>query len=219
MTMPPAPLCEETLRFGAEQLAERDPDLRNILSRLGYPPLWAREPGFASLIHIILEQQVSIKAAATMFRRLSLHLSGVSPESVLEIGEEGLRQFGLTRQKSRYAVELARHVSGRQLRLDQLDMLDDVQGRKDLLAVPGLGPWTVDIYYMMALRRPDIWPRGDLALASAIRDIKQLEAIPGHSEQYEFALQWSPWRAVAARMLWLHYLDARGAVPFGAPPA
>ena len=207
------PISEQTLRFGAEQLAERDPDLENILTRLGYPPMWNRDPGFASLVHIILEQQVSIKAAATMFMRLSLQLGEVSPTSIMDIGEEGLRNFGLTRQKSRYCIGLARHVSSGQLQLDQLDAFDDEKGRSDLLAVPGLGPWTVDIYYMMALRRPDVWPRGDLALASVIRDIKQLEAIPTQREQHAIATQWAPWRAVAARMLWMHYLDTKTVLP------
>ncbi|WP_349342653.1 hypothetical protein [Marinobacter sp. MMG032] len=76
--------------------------------------------------------------------------------------------------------------------------------------IPGLGPWTVDVYYMMALRRANVWPQGDLALASALQDIKQLEARPTRDEQLVFAEQWKPWRAVAARMLWMHYLDARG---------
>ncbi|MBW4934171.1 DNA-3-methyladenine glycosylase family protein [Marinobacter sp. F4206] len=92
----------------------------------------------------------------------------------------------------------------------RLETLDDEQGRSHLLDVPGLGPWTVDIYYMMALRRPDVWPQGDLALASAIQDIKQLDARPTRGGQLGFAEQWAPWRAVAARLLWMHYLDARG---------
>ncbi|PXX89626.1 DNA-3-methyladenine glycosylase 2 family protein [Marinobacter vulgaris] len=203
-------ISENTLRSGTENLAERDPDLNGIFMRLGYPPLWTREPGFASLVRIILEQQVSIKAAATMFERLASQLGDVSAESILDAGEKGLRGLGLTRQKSRYCAELARQTASGELQLEQLGALDDEQGRKRLLSVPGLGPWTVDIYYMMALRRPDVWPRGDLALASAIQDIKQLGSRPTPEAQLMFARQWSPWRAVAARMLWMHYLDARG---------
>ncbi|HBC36211.1 MAG TPA: DNA-3-methyladenine glycosylase 2 family protein [Marinobacter adhaerens] len=201
---------DETLRMGVDVLAERDSDLYRIRDRLGYPPLWAREPGFASLVHIILEQQVSIKAAATMFERLASHLESVTPELVQKAGESELRQVGLTRQKARYCVELANRVASGALELLKLDTLDDAQGRSHLLDIPGLGPWTVDVYYMMALRRANVWPQGDLALASALQDIKQLEARPTRDEQLVFAEQWKPWRAVAARMLWMHYLDARG---------
>lgn len=203
-------ITDETLRMGVDALAERDSDLCRIRDRLGYPPLWAREPGFASLIHIILEQQVSIKAAATMFQRLASHLGSVTPELVQKAGEPELRQVGLTRQKARYCVELANRIASGALELSKLDTLDDAQGRSHLLDIPGLGPWTVDVYYMMALRRANVWPQGDLALASAIQDIKQLEARPTRDEQLVFAEQWQPWRAVAARMLWMHYLDARG---------
>ena len=203
-------ITDETLRMGVDVLAEKDPDLYEVRARLGYPPIWAREPGFASLVHIILEQQVSIKAAATMFQRLASHLGSVTPELVQKAGESELRQVGLTRQKARYCVELANRVASGALELSKLDTLDDAQGRSHLLDIPGLGPWTVDVYYMMALRRANVWPQGDLALASALQDIKQLEALPTRDEQLVFAEQWKPWRAVAARMLWMHYLDARG---------
>jgi len=196
--------------MGVDILAQRDPDLHKVRARLGYPPLWIREPGFASLVQIILEQQVSIKAAATMFQRLTFHLGSVNPESVQKAGESELRGIGLTRQKSRYCVELADRIASGNLELSQLETLDDRLGRSHLLNVPGLGPWSVDIYYMMALRRPDVWPQGDLALASAIQDIKNLDARPTRDEKLGFAEQWAPWRAVAARLLWMHYLDARG---------
>ncbi|MTI99641.1 MAG: DNA-3-methyladenine glycosylase 2 family protein [Marinobacter adhaerens] len=203
-------VTDETLRIGVDVLAERDSDLYRIRDRLGYPPLWSREPGFASLVHIILEQQVSIKAAATMFQRLASHLGSVTPELVQKAGESELRQVGLTRQKARYCVELANRIASGALELSKLDTLDDEQGRSHLLDIPGLGPWTVDVYYMMALRRANVWPQGDLALASAMQDIKKLDARPTKNEQLAFAEQWAPWRAVAARMLWMHYLDARG---------
>ena len=86
----------------------------------------------------------------------------------------------------------------------------DDEGRRMLLEVPGIGPWSVDIYYLMALRRPDVWPRGDLALAAAIRDVKGLRALPSHEEQEKMARAWAPWRSVAARLFWAHYLAKRG---------
>ena len=201
-------ITDETLKMGVDVLAEKDPDLYEVRARLGYPPIWTREPGFASLIHIILEQQVSLKAAATMFQRLASHLGSVTPELVQRAGEPELRRVGLTRQKSRYCVELANRITDGKLDLAQVEKLDDVQGRSHLLEVPGLGPWTVDIYYMMALRRPDVWPQGDLALASAIQDIKNLDARPTKEEQLAFAEQWAPWRALP---------DVRGCTRLGWP--
>ncbi len=207
-------LTTETLQFGAEQLAAVDADLARLYVRLGTPPLWAREPGFATLIRIILEQQVSLKAARTMYERLCTQLGEMSPQSVLVVGEAGLKALGLTRQKARYCYGLAERVSSGQLRLDQLETLNDPEGRQALLAVPGLGPWSVDIYYLMALRRPDIWPRGDLALAVALQEVKGLDAPATRDQQQIFAQTWSPWRAIAARLLWMHYLEARGDRPY-----
>lgn len=206
-------LTPETLEHGARQLATMDPHLAGLHERLGTPPMWAREPGFATLVHIILEQQVSLKAARTMNDRLCAYLGKMSPQAVVNAGENGLRTVGLTRQKARYCYGLADQVCSGQLNLSQLDTLDDNEGREALLAVPGLGPWSVDIYYLMALRRQDVWPQGDLALAIALQEVKGLDAPATQEEQIQFADNCSPWRSVAARMLWLHYLVARGQDP------
>jgi len=205
-----APLTEDGLRHGAEALATMDPDLAPLLARFGVPPMWPREPGFATLVQIILEQQVSLKAAKTMFERLEQALRGVTPASVLGAGEDGLKTQGLTRQKARYCYELAHRVAEGELPLDRLHQWSEPEGRKALLAVPGLGPWSVDVYYLMALRRPDVWPQGDLALAVALQEVKGLEAPPTRDQQKRLSDPWSPWRAVAARLLWVHYLAARG---------
>lgn len=203
-------LTPKSLSLGAEQLAATDPDLGRLFLRMGTPPLWEREPGFATLIQIILEQQVSLKAARTMFQRLCEHLGEMAPGSIMIAGEEGLSSLGLTRQKARYCHGLAERITDGRLQLEQLEALTDDEGRAALLAVPGLGPWSVDIYYLMALRRPDVWPQGDLALAAALQEVKGLDAPATRIEQAQFSEAWSPWRAVAARMLWAHYLEARG---------
>jgi len=213
------PLTSDSLKLGAEQLAMIDPDLGRLYQRLGLPPLWEREPGFSTLIKIILEQQVSLKAADTMYRRLHDYLGETSPSLVIKAGEVGLRSIGLTRQKARYCCGLAERIHSGELSLEQIDTLRDHQGRKALLAVTGLGPWSVDIYYLMALRRPDVWPQGDLALAIALQEVKGLSAPATREEQQTLSLLWSPWRSVAARMLWLHYLDARGDNPFLTNPS
>jgi DNA-3-methyladenine glycosylase II len=203
-------LTHASLSEGARVLRQRDRDLARILGRLGEPPLWGRRPGFPTLVRIILEQQVSLAAARTLYRRIACDLGGMSAQSVHACGESGLRELGMTRQKARYCHGLAARIVGGSLDLSQIAVLPDEAGRSALLGVPGLGPWSVDIYYLMALRRPDVWPQGDLALASALREIKRMAELPGREEQAALSARWSPWRSVAARLLWAHYLAARG---------
>jgi len=205
----PRALTHATLAAGARVLARRDPDLADLFRRHGMPPMWARRPGFATLIHIVLEQQVSIAAARTIFRRLSQHLGGMTPQTVAAHGVTRLRRFGLTRQKASYCHELALAVRDGRLDLGRVARAEDADGRETLLAMRGIGPWSVDVYYLMALRRPDVWPSGDLALAIAMRDVKRLPEKPGSAEQREISASWAPWRSVAARLLWHYYLRSR----------
>lgn len=207
---PPRALTRTALARGAEQLAAVDADLAALLDRLGLPPLWGRRPGFPTLIRIILEQQVSLASARTLYERLRRTVGEVTPRTIHARGEAGLRDFGLTRQKARYCYSLAERVLDGRLDLSAVARGPDGEGRRRLLAVPGLGPWSVDVYYLMALRRPDVWPRGDLALAVALRDIKDLRGTPSTREQEALAEPWRPWRSVAARLLWSHYLAERG---------
>jgi len=203
-------LTRALLGEGARQLAARDVDLARVHARLGDPPIWGRRPGFPALVKIILEQQVSLRSAAAMYCRIDDYIGGMSPHNVDRIGVTGLRQIGVTRQKAAYCHGLARRVLDGTLDLGAVSRASDDEGRRMLLDVPGLGPWSVDIYFLMALRRPDVWPRGDLALASALRDIKGLRALPSHEQQLKLSQAWAPWRSVAARILWAHYLSARG---------
>jgi DNA-3-methyladenine glycosylase II len=206
---PSGELTPPLLRQGAEWLIAHDRDLAGVFSRTGLPPLWGRRPGFSTLVRIILEQQVSLAAARTMYQRLGAHTGGVTARAIARLGEPGLRSLGLTRQKAAYCHGLAARVLDGRTDLRSVGTSPDDVGRGMLLAVPGLGPWSVDIYYLMALRRPDVWPRGDLALATALREVKRLPSLPSADAQDRIANAWAPWRAVAARMLWAHYLAAR----------
>jgi DNA-3-methyladenine glycosylase II len=210
MTRPPRALTLTMLHAAAGELADRDAVLARIRERLGTPPLWGRRPGFATLVKIILEQQVSLAAARTLYRRLETELGGMTPGLVAAASAKGLRESGLTRQKAGYCHGLALRMLDGSLDLAAAARAPDETGRGVLLAVPGLGPWSVDIYYLMALRRPDVWPTGDLALAVALRDLKGMKRLPTADEQQRLARRWAPWRSVAARMLWAHYLAARG---------
>jgi DNA-3-methyladenine glycosylase II len=208
---PPRRLTAAALGEGTRRLADRDPDLGAVVARLGVPPLWGRSPGFPTLVRIILEQQVSLAAAQTLYRRLVGRLGAMTPEAVLAAQVGGLREYGLTRQKAGYCHGLAARILDGSLDLAAVSRGPDLEGRRALLSGPCLGPWSVDIYYLMALRRPDVWPQGDLALASALCEVKRLSAPPTRDEQRAMAGDWTPWRSVAARILWAHYLAARTA--------
>lgn len=211
--LPSAPLVRQltraTLLTGTQALCARDPELAAIVRRLGAPPLWGRRPGYTTLVRIILEQQVSLAAARTMFTRLHRATGGVTPDSVLRLDVAGLRALGFTGQKASYCVDLADQVLGGGLDLTAIARAADDSGRQRLLQVRGLGPWSVDIYFLMALRRPDIWPHGDLALLDAVTRVKGWRARPDHRRLSRFAACWAPWRGVAARILWSHYLHQR----------
>lgn len=194
------------LALAAHELAAADPDLGGILARHGPPPLWAREPGFATLVAIILEQQVSLSSGAAALARLEQAAGAIDPASVSALGEARAREAGLTRQKARYVVGLAERVVDGRLDPDVLAAASDDEVRARLVEVPGIGRWTADIYLLMALGRPDVWPDGDLALATAMRRAKSLDVLPDAASQRATAEAWRPWRAVAARLLWQAYL-------------
>jgi DNA-3-methyladenine glycosylase II len=206
-----AALDEVSLQRGVDALAATDPDLAGILDRHGLPPLWAREPGFETLVQIILEQQVSLQSAVAAVGRLRSALGigpsvVLTPAAVIELGEEAMRVAGLTRQKAAYLAGLAADVTTGRLDLAAVAAAPDDDARAALMTIAGVGRWTADIYLLMALGRPDVWPDGDLALAAAMRRAKDLGALPGREEQRSIAAAWQPWRAVAARILWHGYL-------------
>jgi DNA-3-methyladenine glycosylase II len=202
------PLSSSSLRVALAEIGARDPDLAAVVERYGPPPLWARRPGFSTLMRIILEQQVSLRSAAAAYARLQAVAGRVTPARVASIGERELRAAGLTRQKAAYCRGLASAVVVGGLDLGRLDGLPDDEVRSALVELPGIGPWTADIYLLMALRRPDVWPKGDLALARALQRVKRLRRAPAEDRMARIARTWAPWRAVAARVLWHFYLSS-----------
>ncbi len=205
----PTPLNERSLAVAAKKLAASDPDLARILKLYGVPPLWEREPGFATLVYIILEQQVSLASAKAAFYRLQTTLGRITPDNFLTLNNAELKTIGFSRQKTLYAQLLAEAVLERQLDLDNLHHLPDDDVRTTLKQLKGIGDWTADMYLLMALGRPDIWPRGDLALVVAMQKLKHLPARPTTEEFAMLGESWKPFRAVAARILWHFYLSQR----------
>lgn len=189
-------------------LKDRDPDLEDILSNLGPPPMWKRDPGFPTLVGIILEQQVSLASAKAAFDRLRQALPLLTPERFLLLDGETLKRIGFSRQKTRYCRYLAEAIATGSLQLEGLGRMDDDCARAELLKITGIGRWTADIYLLMALGRPDVWPVGDLALAIAVQRVKGFESRPSSEELEALSPLWKPWRAVAARVFWHHYLSS-----------
>ncbi len=202
-------LDEQSLHEVALGLARRDGALQAVVDRFGPPPLWARPPGFATLLHIILEQQVSLASAQAAFDRLSLQADPLTPQAVLELDDATLRAAGFSRQKAAYARALSSALVSGSLDLDRLAALDDERAMAALMEIKGIGAWTGQIYLLLALRRPDIWPTGDRALAVAAQEVLGLPACPDATTLATLGERWRPWRAVAARVLWHHYLSRK----------
>jgi DNA-3-methyladenine glycosylase II len=205
-----SPLTHDTLAGAVAELTARDARLARIVSAFGPPPLWAREPGFATLLYLILEQQVSLASARSAYDRLMDTLNPLTPGGFLELDDATLLKIGFSRQKARYGRELALAVLSGALDLDTLHELDDDAARAALMRVVGIGRWTADIYLLQALLRPDVWPTGDLALAVAAQQALGLPTRPAFGDLESLGDAWRPWRAVAARLLWHDYLSRRG---------
>jgi len=203
-------LDEIAFQSGIRELTVRDADLALVIQTYGAPPLWVREPGFPSLVYIILEQQVSLASARAAFQRLRAAASPLTPTRFLKLSDTQLKQIGFSRQKALYTRLLAESLVKRHLDLDDLHDLSDDAARKFLIALKGIGTWTADIYLLSALRRPDIWPTGDLALAVAVQEVKRLRSRPSPERLEGLGQLWRPYRAVAARLFWHAYLSKRG---------
>jgi len=203
-------LDESAFQSGIRELTVRDADLARVIQTYGVPPLWVREPGFPALVYIILEQQVSLASARAAFQRLRAAASPLTPTRFLKLSDTQLKQIGFSRQKTLYTRLLAESLAKRHLDLNDLHDLSDDAARKFLIALKGIGTWTADIYLLSALRRPDIWPIGDLALAVAVQEVKRLRSRPSPERLERLSQLWRPYRAVAARLFWHAYLSKRG---------
>lgn len=203
-------LTPHSLADAARRLAADDPALGASVARWGPPPLWGREPGFPALVHLVLEQQVSLASAQAAFDRLAAALGGaLTPAGLLRLTDDELRAIGFSLQKAGYARGLATAV------LDGFDVaglaaLEDAEVRIALTSMKGVGRWTADVYLTMCLLRPDAWPHGDLALATSAQAVLGLPERPSYDALEDRAAAWRPYRGVAARILWHDYLRIRG---------
>jgi DNA-3-methyladenine glycosylase II len=205
-----ATLDKSLFKQSLAELSARDPALAGVIEKWGNPPFWVHSPGFSGLVLAILSQQVSLESANATFSKLEVRLGSLDPESFLTLDGETLQEVGFSRQKASYVQELSSALVNNVLDLGMLTSMGDEKAREVLMGIRGVGSWTANTYLLFALRRADAWPSGDLALAKAIQELYRLDSTPTWDKVDQYAKAWRPWRAVAARILWHHYLSVRG---------
>ena len=202
-------LDKENFHQLCDLLAERDRDLAGVLNQYGYPPLWSRPNTFESLIHIILEQQVSLASALAAVNKLKEKIGEIKPELLLQLSDEELKACYFSWQKMAYARDLAQKIVNGELSLSNLALLDNDEIRAKLTRVKGIGNWTVDIYLLFILHHKDVFPMGDLAAVNAMKSLKKLPKEISKEEMLALTLIWKPYRTVAVMILWHFYLEER----------
>jgi DNA-3-methyladenine glycosylase II len=192
------------------KLTSKDKDLRFIVSEYGHPPVWTRTSSFQTLIHIILEQQVSLASARAALNKLKEKLGTITPKKLLTLSDQELKACYFSRQKTGYARCLAEAIVSKQVSLKKLSDLPDEEIRQQLKKIKGIGDWTVDVYLLFALKRTDMFPLGDLAMVNALKDVKQLPKHTSPEELLKLSEAWRPYRSIAAMLLWHYYIKKRG---------
>lgn len=193
-----------------DHLAEQDSDIKSIIEQYGYPPCWSRKPNFETLIHIILEQQVSLASARAAFDRLKSYIGELTPEKILALSDEELRSCYFSRQKSAYAKNLSLAIRENKLSIDALLIMNNESIREQLTTIKGIGNWTVDVFLMMALHSSDLFPMGDIALVNSLKHIKNLPSHIDRETLIRITDSWKPYRTIASFILWHAYICRKG---------
>lgn len=186
-----------------------EPKLQPVIDRFGYPPFWHREPDFATLVLTILEQQVSLASARAAFVKLKERIGEITPENILNLSDEELRQCYFSRQKTVYTKILATKIMSGNLNLNVLNMQTDKEIRSVLIKIKGIGHWTIDMYLMMSLHFANIFPPGDLATIKAVYELELVPKSATKEEIITFMQRFSPWQSVATYILWHSYIERR----------
>jgi DNA-3-methyladenine glycosylase II len=192
-----------------DELASDDPDLAGIINAYGYPPLWSRPNTFETLVHIILEQQVSLASALSALNKMRERVQEITPARVLLLTDEEFKACHFSRQKTSYTKYLAEAIISGQIDLAELEQLPDDIIRAKLTALKGIGNWTADVYLMFVLQHANIFPIGDLAAVNALKRVKKLPKDTPREELLAITEQWAPYKTVASMLLWHYYLAPR----------
>jgi DNA-3-methyladenine glycosylase II len=187
-------------------LTSRDKILKSIVDDFGLPIVQIREEGFASMCHIILEQQVSIASAKACYEKLRLKLGEVSAENVIAASDEDLRACGISRQKTIYLKDLAAKVFSNELDFTSFATKGESVIRAELLAIKGVGNWSIEVYLMFCLQSPDVIPLGDIAIRNTMKELYRCSSL---EEMTLLSGNWKPFRTIASYILWHYYLTKR----------
>ena len=198
-------MTPKKIKQGLDEIAARDSDVAKAFKQVGYPASRKRPPGFGTLINIIVGQQVSTAAAAAIRGRLELAVEPMTPKNFLQTDETTLRAAGLSSRKVEYGLGLAKAMQAGALNTDRLSKQSDEEVIAALTEIRGLGRWSAEIYMMFALKRADVWPAEDLAIAEALKRLKKLDERPNRKISEPLIEHWRPWRSVAALFLWHYY--------------
>lgn len=207
--MPATVFSEADFASLCKRLATKDTHIKSIINQHGYPPVWSRKPNFETLVHIILEQQVSLASAKAALNKLKEKIGTVTVKKLLLLSDEELRACYFSRQKIVYARCLAQAIETGQLSIKKLQQLPDEEVRAALTQIKGIGNWTVDVFLMMVLHRTDLFPTGDIALINSVKHVKQLPSHTTKEEILELAEAWRPNRTVAAFVFWHAYIKRK----------
>jgi DNA-3-methyladenine glycosylase II len=198
-------LDDNTLATAVTLLCRREPRFKAVVKTHGIPSLRAAPGGLEAVLQMVTEQFLSLAAAAAIWKRLQLRLGPCDAQTILDCPQDELLALGLSRAKAKSFHGLAEAVQSGRMDFAALEMLDDASAHKALVALPGIGPWTADIYLLSVLLRPDAWPWGDVALQAAAQNLFGLPERPDKTTMLALAEPFRPWRAVVARLLWSHY--------------
>lgn len=201
--------ANDNFRSSCDQLVETDHDLKLIIEKYSYPPMWIRDNNFSTLVLTILEQQVSLASAFAAYQKLKEKITLITPQNILQLSDDELRQCYFSRQKIIYVRGLANALINEEISLQQFEFEKDNVIREALKKLKGIGDWTIDIYLIHALRRTDIFPVGDLALINAIKEIKSLSLSTTKEELIRIAAPWKPLRSIATMILWNYYIKKK----------
>ena len=190
-------------------LSQKDEVLKTIIADFGLPIIQKREEGFASMCHIILEQQVSIASARAAYEKLVNLVGKVDPFNISNATDEDLRTCGISRQKTLYLKDLAQRVISKELDFSSLPMKSEQQIRNELIQIKGVGNWSIDVYLMFCMQSQDIIPLGDIAIKNTLMELYNCQS---DEEMLAISSNWKPFRTLASFIIWHYYLKKRGKI-------
>jgi DNA-3-methyladenine glycosylase II len=190
-------------------LSSKDSILKSIIDTYGNPIIQKRNEGFASMCHIILEQQVSIASAKACYTKIENQFQQITPKIIITATDEELKNCGVSRQKIIYLKDLANKVNSKEIDFESFSSKNEEQIRKELITIKGVGNWSIEVYLMFCLQMPNIIPLGDIAIKNTLKELYNCQ---NHEEMEILSNNWKPYRTIASFVIWHYYLKKRNKI-------